>query len=174
MDLADFLMGRGRIDEVQRERIRALRRERGESESVIITRLGMVDEREMAATLAEFLAIPLAREADYPTEPLCAGELSADFIGRARILPLKEMSDGLALAMADPSDLYTIKAVRLAAGRSVVPWAAVPSELAEAQERLYGIGGGKLERASSGPAVAAREDLRRLNDFATDEPVIRY
>src|SRR5436853_3088147 len=102
MDLVDFLIGRGRIDEVQRARVLALRQERGESESVIITRLGMVDEREMAATLAEFLAIPLAREADYPPEPLCAGELSADFIGRARILPLKEMPDGLALDLAEP------------------------------------------------------------------------
>ena len=38
-------------------------------------------------------------------------------------------ADGLALAMADPTDDYTIKAVRLApAGRSL-PWAAVPSEI---------------------------------------------
>jgi len=174
MDLVDFLIDRGRIDEVQRERVRALRRDRGESESVIITRLGMVDEREMAQTLAEFLAIPLARHTDYPPAPLYCDNLSADFIGRAQILPLEETPQGLALAMADPTDLYTLKAVGLAAGKPVLPWAAVPSELAAALERLYGIGSGQLGRALSGSPVAAREDLRRLNDSASDEPVIRY
>ena len=175
MDLVDFLIDRGRIDEVQRERVRALRRDRGESESVIITRLGMVDEREMAQTLAEFLAIPLARHTDYPPAPLYCDNLSADFIGRARILPLEETPQGLALAMADPTDLYTLKAVGLAAGKPVLPWAAVPSELAAALERLYGIGSGQLDRALSGSPAAAREDLRRLNDSASDEEgVIGY
>ncbi len=40
--------------------------------------------------------------------------------------------------MADPTDEQTIKAVRLAAGRPVLPWAAVPSEIAAALTRLYG------------------------------------
>jgi general secretion pathway protein E len=174
MDLVDFLIGRGRIDEVQRDRVRALRRERGESESVIVTRLGMIDEREMAETLAEFLTIPVARVTDYPAAPLHSDTFSADFIGRAQILPLAQTQDGLALAMADPTDLYTLKAVRLAAGMPVLPWAAVPSELAAALERLYGIGRGQLDQALAGSPAAAREDLRRLNDSASDEPVIRY
>src|ERR1043166_6478312 len=174
MDLVDFLIGRGRIDEVQRDRVRALRRERGESESVIVTRLGMIDEREMAETLAEFLAIPMARETDYPAAPLHSDTFSADFIGRAQILPLAQTQEGLALAMADPTDLYTLKAVRLAAGTPVLPWAAVQSELAAALDRLYGIGRSRLNQALAGSPAAAREDLRRLNDSASDEPVIRY
>jgi general secretion pathway protein E len=173
MELVDFLIGRGRIDEVECERVRALRRERGESESVILTRLGIVDEREMAATLAEFLAIPLVRAEDYPAAPVGADALSADFIARAQILPLADTPAGLALAMADPNDLYTIKAVGLAAGKMVLPWAAVPSELAAAFARLYGIGAAP-DRPLAGPASAAREDLRRLDDSASDEPVIRY
>jgi general secretion pathway protein E len=173
MDIVDFLVGRGRIDDVQRDRVVALRRERGESESVIMTRLGMIDEREMAETLAEFLAIPLACDADYPQAPLCCEELSADFIDRARVLPLKETPDGLALAMADPTDLYTIKAVRLATGRPVLPAVAVPSELAAGLERLYRRGHGELKRATAAPA-AARDDVRRLDDSASEEPVIRY
>src|SRR5580700_7503231 len=72
MELVDFLMARGRLDAVHRERVIALRRERGESESVIITRLGMIGEREMAEHLAEFFGIPLAREADYPVLPVPA------------------------------------------------------------------------------------------------------
>ena len=65
MQLLDFLMARGRLDAVHRDRVLALRRERGESESVIVTRLGMIDERDMAECLAEFLEIPLAGPGDY-------------------------------------------------------------------------------------------------------------
>ena len=175
MQLVDFLMARGRLDAVQRDRVLAVRRERGdsESESVILTRLGMIGEREMAQCLAEFLDIPLTTAEDYPIVPVPAGELSADFIARAQILPLRDAPDGIALAMADPNDDYTVKAVRLAVGKPVLPWAAVPSELVAALERLYGRGAAAPAGVAAAPA-AAREDVKRLSDFASEEPVIRY
>jgi general secretion pathway protein E len=177
MQLVDFLMARGRIDAVQRDRVLAVRRERGDSESegVILTRLGMIGERDMAECLAEFLDIPLARAEHYPAAPVPAGDLNADFIARAQILPLGDVPEGLALAMADPHDDYTVKAVRLAVGRPVIPWAAVPSELAAALERLYGRGGTATAAGAVAAApAAAREDVKRLSDFASEEPVIRY
>jgi general secretion pathway protein E len=175
MELVDFLLTRGRLDAVHRERVLALRRERGESESVIITRLGMMGEREMAECLAEFLGLPLAGAADYPDTPCLADELPPDFLGRARALPLIDLPEGLALAMADPTDLYTIKAIGLAAGRPVLPRVGVPSELAAALARLYGIGAGSPLRAHGAARVAAAaDDVKRLSDLASDEPVIRY
>jgi general secretion pathway protein E len=175
MQLVDFLIERGRLDAVQRDRVLAVRRERGdgESESVILTRLGMISEREMAQCLADFFGIPLTQPDDYPTAPVPAGELSVDFIARAQILPLGETPEGLALAMADPNDDYTIKAVRLAVGKPVLPWAAVPSELAGALERIYGRGAAVPAAGVAAPA-AARADVKRLSDFASEEPVIRY
>lgn len=175
MQLVDFLMARGRLDAVQRDRVLAARRERGdsESESLVLTRLGMIGEREMAQCLAEFLDIPLTTADDYPIVPVPAGELSADFIARAQILPLRDAPEGVALAMADPNDDYTVKAVRLAVGKPVLPWAAVPSELAAALERLYGRGAAAPAGVAAAPA-AAREDVKRLSDFASEEPVIRY
>src|SRR3954447_4457786 len=175
MQLVDFLMARGRLDAVQRDRVLALRRERGdsESESVILTRLGMIGERDMAECLAEFLDIPLATADDYPMAAVPAGELSADFIARAQILPLHDAPDGLALAMADPKDDYTVKAVRLAVGKPVLPWTAVPSELAAALERLYGRAAALSAGGAAVPA-AARADVKRLSEFASEEPGIRY
>jgi general secretion pathway protein E len=171
MQLLDFLMARGRLDAVHRDRVLALRRERGESESVIVTRLGMIDERDMAECLAEFLEIPLAGPDDYPVARCGPLGLTPEFIARAQALPLRETDDGLVLAMADPTDDYTLKAVRLAADGPVLPWAAVPSELKTAFARLYG--GDSL--AGAGAATgAAREDVRRLADLASEEPAIRY
>jgi general secretion pathway protein E len=173
MELLDFLMAQGRLDAVQRDRVTALRRERGESESVIITRLGMIDERDMAECLAGFLAIPLAQPGDYPQAPCGPDGLTADFISRAQALPLRQTASGLVLAMADPTDDYTIKAVRLAAGGAVLPWAAVPSELKAALNRLYQVDPAAGNGAAAAPE-AARDDVRRLSDLASDEPVIRY
>jgi general secretion pathway protein E len=172
MQLLDFLMARGRLDAVHRDRVLALRRERGESESVIITRLGMIDERDMAECLAEFLDIPLATSADYPPSRCGPSGLTPEFIARAQALPLKQTDDGLVLAMADPTDEYTVKAVRLAAGGAVLPWAAVPSELKSAFARLYG--DGTLVNGAAPASGAAREDVRRLADLASEEPAIRY
>jgi len=174
MDLVEFLAQRGRLDSVHCARVRALRRERGESEAVIITRLGMMGEREMAEHLAEFLGIPLAEERHYPSAPLFEASLQADFLARARALPLEDADAALTLAMADPTDDYTIKAVRLAAGKPVVPWAAVPSELAAALERLYGRGVAPHRAVAATALSAAPEDMKRLSDLASDEPVIRY
>jgi len=171
VQLLDFLMARGRLDTVHRDRVLALRRERGESESVIITRLGMIDERDMADCLAEFLAIPLARPGDYPARPCGPAGLTAEFIARAQALPLKETNDGLVLAMADPTDDYTLKAVRLASGGAVLPWAAVPSELKTALARLYG---DDTISGATAATEAARDDVRRLSDLASEEPAIRY
>ncbi|MBV8775841.1 MAG: Flp pilus assembly complex ATPase component TadA [Alphaproteobacteria bacterium] len=172
MQLLDFLMARGRLDAVHRDRVLALRRERGESESVIITRLGMIDERDMAESLAEFLGIPLAGPGDYPSAPCGPAGLTAEFVSRAQALPLRQTDDGLVLAMADPTDEYTLKAVRLAAGGAVLPWAAVPSELKAALARIYG--GDPMGRGAAAAAEAAPGDLRRLADLASEEPAIRY
>ena len=172
MQLLDFLMARGRLDAVHRDRVLALRRERGESESVIITRLGMIDERDMAECLAECLEIPLAGPGDYPASRCSHTGLTAEFIARAQALPLKETDQGLVLAMADPTDDYTLKAVRLANGGAVLPWAAVPSELKAAFARLYG--GAPSANGAGGSNGAARDDVRRLADLASEEPAIRY
>jgi general secretion pathway protein E len=174
MELVDFLTARGHLDRIQGERVLALRRERGESESTIITRLGLIGEREMAEYLAEFLGLPLAAPEDYPLVPLGPGDLTAEFIARTRALPVRETAEGLVLAMADPTDSYTIKVIRLAAGRPVLPWVAVPGELAAAVERLYGAGAGAVDLGVAARAAATPEDIKRLSDLASEEPAIRY
>jgi general secretion pathway protein E len=176
MELVDFLTARGRLDAVHRERVRALLRENGETESVIITRLGMMGERDMAEQLAAFLGIALVSRNDYPAAPLPLGDLTPDFLMRSRALPLADTPDGLTVAMADPMDRYTVKAIRLAAGKPVQPCVAVPSELMEAIGRLYAVSSSviPLAKTAGARATVAVDDAKRLSDQASDEPVIRY
>ena len=172
-DFVDFLIGRGLLAAVERARVLALRAERHEPDAVILTRLGLVGERPMAESLAAFHDLPLACAGDYPERPVLAEAIAPAFLARSRLLPLGDGPDGVRVALADPTDQAALEAVRLAAGKPVLPWVAVPSELDAALARLYGAGEG-AGIATLEPTAASPDDVRRLTDSASDEPVIRY
>jgi general secretion pathway protein E len=170
-DFLAFLIARGLLAAAERERVVALRAERGESDAVIATRLGLVSERAMAESLAAFHDLPRAQPDDYPAQPLLADAIAPAFLVRSRLVPLSDGPEGIAVAMADPSDRAALEALRLAAGKPVLPWVAVPSELEAALARLYRIADApvRVEATTADP-----DDLRRLTEQASDEPVIRY
>lgn len=170
----DALVARGIVAAEERARIRALREARGESEVVILAGLGLADERELARALADVLGLTLAEGGAYPALPVPVGRISADYLRRARILPLADDGATLDLAMADPTDVFALQAVRLATGRQVRARVGVASELEAATERLYGAAGAGDEGRSEDRPGARAEDIRRLGDLASDDPVIRF
>ena len=107
---------------------------------LLLPKLGLVSEREVAETLAQLLDLPLAGEADYPDLPPRRPD-QRQFLKEARILPLADTADGLTVAMADPLDRYTISAMQLFAGKPVLPWVGVPADIEAALERLFGRSG---------------------------------
>ncbi|MGE5506297.1 MAG: type II secretion system ATPase GspE [Actinomycetota bacterium] len=174
--LAEHLVAHGRADRIAIDRALRLKGGAGERLDRILTRLGLVSERDLAASLADLLGLPLAGPGDFPLQPALPGRFPAAFLRRFRVLPLTADSATLRLAMADPLDAYAADAVRLAAGLAVEPWVAVPAELDEALERLAGDGksglGRIVEEIDDVPADAD-EDVERLKDMASEAPVIR-
>ncbi|MBI3514394.1 MAG: Flp pilus assembly complex ATPase component TadA [Proteobacteria bacterium] len=174
-DFIEFLIAHGVLGAAERARVSALRAARGESDAVILTRLGLVSELAMAEQLAAFHGLPRARPEDYPAQPLLGDALAPGFLMRSRLVPFHDRPDGIAVAMADPTDRAALEAVRLAAGKPVLPWVAVPSELEAALARLYGAGDAPdVALAPAEPAAAMPDDERRLAESASEEPVIRY
>lgn len=173
--LADLLLGRGKIDQAGLERAWRWRKENGQRLSAIITSLGMMTERDMAETLAEFLQLPIVKSDDYPDDVTTGGALSERFLKEARVLPLSETEDSIALAMADPLDDFSKQAVALKSGKRVTVSVAVPSEIEEAVERLFGDGGSSLDQIveSIGDDGEFDDDEERLRDLASEAPVIR-
>ena len=139
-------------------------------------KLGLVSERDVAEALAQLLDLPLAGEADYPDLPLHGERVSANFLKEARILPLAETDDGLAVAMADPLDRYTIGAMQLFAGKPVLPWVGVPADIEAALERMFGRSGtiGEIvQPVGEQGELGAEDDVQRLRDLASEAPVVR-
>ena len=107
--------------------------------------------------------------------PVHGDRVSVNFLKQAHVLPLAETEDGLAVAMADPLDRYTVGAMQLFAGKPVQTWVAAPGDVEAAIERLYGRGGsiGEIVQAVDPANFGAEDDVRRLRDLASEAPVVR-
>ena len=176
--LGDLLVSRGNLERAGLERARRLSEGGGERLQVLLPKLGLVSERDLAEALAELLELRLVNSAEFPDVPLLEERLSPRFLRESHVLPISEGPEGLLLAMADPLDRYALDALRLISGSEVSACVAEPSELEAAIERLYGQGGG-MNRMVEEVGETAEEgveldlDVERLKDLASEAPVIR-
>jgi general secretion pathway protein E len=168
------LVAAGKLQAAGLERARRVA-QNGPALHLVLTRLGLVTEVDMAEALAAELDLPLAGAADYPDQPLIEG--SARFLKESRLMPLADSPEALVLAMADPLDAYALHAVELLANKRVTPWVGLPADIEAAIERAYGTGRSSIAEISD-QAVGevdevAEEDVERLRDLASEAPVIR-
>jgi general secretion pathway protein E len=175
--LAQHLIDRGKLTAAAVDRAKRLHAESGDRFEHILTRLGLLSERDLAEELADFLGLPLAGPRDFPEEPILEGRFSRKFLKQSRIVPLRDEADALTIAMADPLDESALSAVRFAVERPVRCVVAYPSDLDAAFERLYGEGKSEirqiLEAAADRADDSASDDVDRLKDSASEAPVIR-
>jgi general secretion pathway protein E len=176
--LGEILVERGKLDATGLERALRVQQESGDKLGALLVTLGLCAQRDVTEALAAQLGLPLVDAAGYPEFPILEERVSARFLREARALPVKEDERELALAMADPTDAYTIGAFALATGREVRPMVAVPTELDAALERLYGAGRtavgqivGDIEQRAEDLSIDA--DVQQLKDLAAEAPVIR-
>ncbi len=175
--IGEILIERGKLDAAGLERALRLQQETHEKLGALLVTLGLVGQRDVAEALAQQLGLPLVEAAAYPELPILEERVSARFLREARALPLNEDESELALAMADPTDSYTMAAFEMVTGRKVSPHVAIPTELEAALERLYGAG--KSAQGQLVGDVEQRDDLgfdadvQQLKDLASEAPVIR-
>jgi len=176
--LGEILVERGKLDAIALERAVRLQQESGEKLGQLLVTLGLCAQRDVAEALSLQLGLPLVDATGYPEFPILEERVSPRFLREARALPVREDEAELALAMADPTDRYTIGAFEMVTGRTVKPLVAIPTELEGALERLYGSG-----RTAVGQIVGDVEtrvdelafdaDIQQLKDLASEAPVIR-
>jgi general secretion pathway protein E len=175
--LGEILIERGKLDAGGLERALRLQQESGEKLGVLLVSLGVVAQRDVSEALALQLGLPLIEAAGYPELPILEERVSARFLRDSHALPLTEDEHELALAMADPTDTYTMNAFEMVTGRKVRPLVAIPNELDAALERLYGAGksalGQILGDVEQRDDIGFDADVQQLKDLASEAPVIR-
>ena len=176
--IGELLIERGKLDQANLERALRLQSETGEKLGALLVTLGLCAQRDVAEALALQLALPLVDANGYPEFPILEERVSARFLREARALPVREDEAELGLAMADPTDAYTISAFEMVTGRAVRPMVAIPTDLEAALERLYGAGRsavgqllGDVETRTD--EIAFDADVQQLKDLASEAPVIR-
>jgi general secretion pathway protein E len=175
--LGEMLIERGKLDAAGLDRALRIQEDSGEKLGVLLVTLGVVAQRDVSEALADQLGLPLVEAASYPELPILEERVSARFLRESRALPLAEDETELALAMADPTDEYTVNAFEMVTGRKVRPQVAIPMELEAALERLYGAGksalGQILGDVEQRDDLAFDADVQQLKDLASEAPVIR-
>jgi general secretion pathway protein E len=174
--LAARLVASGKLDEAAAERALNLRAESQERLEQILTKLGLVQEKDVVEAMSSELGLPLVAPGDYPDAPVLEGA-SPKFLRQARVLPLLDAPERLVLAVADPLDDYAVRSLGLLAGKPVEIRVAAPSDVELAYERLYESGktsiGQIVDEIDEVEEGGADEDISRLRDLASEAPVVR-
>jgi general secretion pathway protein E len=174
--LAARLVALGKLDQLSADRALNLRAESEERLDQILTKLGLVQERDVAEAIAAELGLPLVAASDFPDAPVFEA-VSAKFLRKAQVLPLIDAPDRLVLAVADPLDEYPARSIGLLAGKPVEIRVAARSDIELAHERLYEGGKGSIgqivDEIEQSDENGADEDIGRLRDLASEAPVVR-
>jgi general secretion pathway protein E len=152
-------------------RARAVARHGAEPIVLVLPRLGLVSDRELAAAFAAVLGVPTAAADAFPDEPVLPDRLHARFLRHVAALPLAVHGGTLLLAMADPLDEATRHAVAVATGLAVAPRCSARGEIEAAIDRLYA--NPATAQAGGADAAGVDDDIARLRDMASEAPIIR-
>ena len=174
--ISQQLLTRGRLKEADFGRARRLHEESGGSLVALMTRIGLVSERDVAEASAEVLSLPLVLAKDFPETPPANATLSPRFMKQHTVCPVAETEQSVDLLVADPQDPYAVQAVAMALGRPVTVKVGIRSEIDDLIERFFGAGrsamGSIVEDLSEGD-TRSEDDVEHLRDLASEAPVIR-
>jgi general secretion pathway protein E len=175
--LTRHLVESGKLSPDALTRAEQISAESNERIEVVLTRLGLIGERDLAEAFATVLKLPLVAATQFPQSPILEDKLKRKFLRDSHVVPLEERPEGLAIAIANPLDSYTIEAIRFAAGRAIIVHVAYPADLEAAQQRLYGEGKSQIreifEETKGRNDDNLGDDVDRLKDIASDAPVVR-
>jgi len=165
----------GKLSEQDYSRAARLASEGGGSVWSMLTKLGLVSERELTQAFSRVLQLDLLRSEDYPEVPAVEDQVSLRFMKESRLLPLYLEDEQLFLAMADPTDTFAMESMAAATNYKIQPKVGLPSEIEAAIERLYGAGRSAMGEVIDGlgDADASEADEETLKDLASEAPVIR-
>ncbi len=171
--LEALLLERGRVSAEDIRKVRLLQQERGERLERLLLDLGFISEEDLISLLSEHLGVPLIDRKEFPAVPVQLENVNLQFLRHSKILPLEIQDGGLTVAMADPSDRYSLEGLQVATGLTITPMLGREKEILAALEGLD-------ESTSAEDADGAveflgqdEEDVDHLRDLASEAPVIR-
>ena len=175
--LGQALIAQGHISDKELTRLGRMRQSQADSGSLtsLLLNLGMISERELARCLSDLTRLPLTSTEEYPLSPPLDIDLPYRFLKEHHLVPLRQENDELVLAMVDPRDDFSVRAMTMLCRQPVQLQVGVSSEVTAATERLYGEGQSRMGDILSAvqQEEESEESIAQLKDMASEAPVIR-
>ncbi len=175
--LCDLLITEDYIKPDELSRCIELHSENGVALGILLVRLGLVSDRDMAKCQHQTSQLPLIEEKEFPQVSILSDKLSTKFLQDTYVIPIDETDEHVVVAMADPKDDFSIQAIELACNKSIKIKIATTTQIENALDRLFGDGHSKLadivEEIETDDNESYSESIERLKDLAGEAPIIR-
>ena len=112
-ELGKHLWKKGLISKEQLERALEHQREVGGKLSVILIRLGVVDENKLLQTFSDYLNLPISNLDDMVLPEKLIKKVPQDIIERHEILPISHQEDTVTIATFDPYDFDALQEIEV-------------------------------------------------------------
>ena len=140
-----------------------------------LVELGLLAQSTLDGLLATPLGIYDADPVDCPATPLLADQLAPGFLATARAIPWMHDGKVLVLAMCDPFDDFTARAVALKTGSPVSRLRMAQTDFLQLFTQLHGEGWlAEAQAVDEAEALVDSADIEVLRDAASDAPVVRF
>ena len=174
--LGPWLVERGVVTDGQLAK--ALQQNGADFLGTVLLRRGMVSAEVLLPALADYYKIPFVRLAETAVEPQVLEQVPAKVAMHYKVLPVRLSGSTLTVAIANPSDVRALDELRLALRQryAIEPVLAAEDDIAQALQRLYGMGVDTVQKIladqtglapGAGMADDALEDIQQQADDAS-------
>lgn len=168
-----FLLSQGLLDATSIGRAQRAAVAAGDRFDLVLAKLGLMSEADLAAAIAQFLGLPLYTPGDESLQPLLADKLPPAFVLQNRVLPIRLEGDTLTLAVVDPLDQMPLDSIRFVVDCAIRHEVITLADFERAAAALYDGEGTSLRASAPASEDPSEHDLQRLRDSASEAPVIR-
>ena len=175
--IGEALVKAGKLQPEELQQALSVNDQQADGIGPLLVRLGLVSEADLVNAYAEHYHLERLADHEIPVAPLNPDLFAGVFLEQAGVLPVSEERERITLAVTDPDDHFTVRAVELACGKAALLKLASISQMDNALRRLYGDDKSTMEdivEAIPADAVATGEDsVAELRSLAAEAPIIR-
>jgi general secretion pathway protein E len=173
--LSAALSARGLLDELGLMRAQRARQQSNERFDLVLTRLGLVNDAALMDVMAELLGRGVVGANDWPGHALPGVDVKPSFLKANHLVPIGEHEGYVVVAMADPFNDAAIAAFSFLLDRPIETKLAVAADIDQCIDQIYGqkAGASSPLTRSEDSESGSDDDVRRLEDMASEAPVIR-
>jgi general secretion pathway protein E len=147
-----------------------------QSPYIVIARLGLAKDSDIADALCDISGLDLAPNDAIPKEGVLVGEIATSFLRGNAMLPLFADEDRVDVGVVDPFDHGALQALGFAcAPRRVHPVIMALGDIERGLRALYGaeLFGEASDSGLVSSQMARDADADTLRDMAREEPIVR-